>query len=1071
MPQPDNKREYGSTTQGSQRTVTPQGQKAANISPISGGAASAAPVLQIGQQAQIKQTGAELFQALGGAFQGISQGIQNYEKMYDMVSKRDYANFESEYYAEQERVHNDPKLMQDWMESSRYKPNRVTAGSYQRLRAGVYQRDYEAQQQDDVLSMQKFLVDKPLHEQISYLGGKLDSYEPDSPAYKWIEKTQLEAGSKAATQARAVTIGSQTLEAKNKNIDLAGQILATDQNAYGDVITTPRFRLALQAKALGLADIKQNEQGQWVFEMGEGGQQYDLSALPADLDASLAEGIGQAGIEKGNDYVEGMLSASILPKSVFNAGRGARNQSQVDSMNAFNALPSGESSDLIRGSDNPVSTAGSVADMIFNDPSMDDPQKREHLLHVLSTFESGAMSEEAYQQIESVLPDGVTDKRAAAEKMLRDLKAGINAKIHKVTNNQYNDSIVSLANDLNTATNPQQAREMGITHAMRIGVLPENSEAMVLGISIGAKGFPTPVAHSLDNIPPGFMPVGFIRPLFDESGMLPKGDVKFTLSDGYIQETLGEVTHLSEKQRELATKAVERITDWGAFEAAAQNPNLQIEDARLTRIAGIEGATVTVETATGEVAISPLDYILRPETAVANLSGAATALSGQAYNMAMATVAELSGLDPVKQEKEYGVAMMKLQRISDVYKTGNYGDEVKDPEQRALLSQGFLVAKIASETEQDFKDVWQQRANFTDTKITKAANDFLNPATDNPRRDQAYEALYGSSYAEDMNSEDPETQRQALYWKNEQIDSLTSNPWLAVSASNNTFTANQFDYNAHAVPFDPMNTYSLAGRPQSLPIDIMQTLVETGGWLPEGNEDPVDYLRLTVNQATGSDFSEDEFRKAYTTLSDPTTDGAMHGPVFEAIDEFITDNFDVGKSDTPPSGNRAVNESGEPIRYVKYGINVKIGSEMHSVLKGTNIAIRREISGNGIPLANRRTSHEVQQETLTTQQDLIIRKEVDNQIKSTFAKAVPFGSGVALKAATAGYAARPILHGAAVAAAETVVETVDSGKKIIEAVKDNAESLIVPGPIMGAYRGAYGAIKNRISDLWNYYYR
>ncbi len=1070
MPQPDNKREYGSTTQGSQRTVAPQGQKAADISPVSGGAASAAPVLQIGQQAQIKQTGAELFQALGGAFQGISQGIQNYEKMYEMVSKRDYANFESDYYAEQERVHNDPKLMQDWMESSRYKPNRVTAGSYQRLRAGVYQRDYEAQQQDDILSMQQAMVDKPLHEQISYLGDKLDSYEPDSPAYKWIEQTQLKAGTTAAAQSRAVSIGSQTLEAKNKNIELAGQILATNRNAYGDVITTPRFRLALQAKALGLADIKQNEQGQWIFETLQG-QQYDLSALPADLDASLAEGIGQAGIEKGNDYVEGMLKASILPASVFNAGGGARNQNQVDSMNAFNALPSGESSDLIRGSDNPVSTAGSVSEMVYNDSSMDNPQKREYLLNVLATFEAGAMSDEAYEQIESTLPDGVTDKRAAAEKMLRDLKDDINAKIYKVTSKQYNDNIISFANDLDKATNPNQARGVAAGHAMKMGVLPENSEAMVLGISIGANGFPTPVATSLDNIPPGFIPVGFTRPLFDESGMLPKGDVQFTMSDGFIQETLGNVKYLNEEQQELAAKAVERITDWGAFEAAAQNPNLQIEDARLARIAGIEGATVTVETAQGEVAISPLDYILRPETAVANLSGTATALSGQAYNMAMSTVAELSGLDPEKQSKEYGVAMMKLQRISDVYKTGNYGEKVKDPEQRAMLSQGFLVAKIASETNQDFSDVWQQRANFTDTKITKAANDFLDPAADNPRRDQAYESLYNSSYTEDMNSEDPEKNRQALYWKNEQIDSLTSNPWLAVSASNNTFTADQFDYNSHAVPFDPMNTYSLPGRPQSLTIDVMQTLVETKGWLPEGSEDPVDYLRLLVNQATDSSFSEDEFRNAYSTLSDPTTDGGMYGPVSEAIDRFVADNFDVGKSDTPPSGNRTVNENGEPIRHVRYPIKVKSGSEIHSVLRNTNIAIRREISGNGIPLTNRRTSHEVQQETLTSQQDLIVRKAVNSQVKDVIAKSVSLGPGVAPGAATAGYLASPILQEAGSLAAEAAVETVDSGRKIIEAVKDNAESLIVPGPIMGVYRGTYGAVKNRISELWNYYYR
>ena len=975
MPTPDNKREYGSETQGSQRTVAPRGQKAANISSISGGAAAAQPVLQIGQQGQIQQTGAELYQALSGAFNGVAQGIQNYQKMYDMVSQRDYANFESEYYAEQERVHGDPKLMQDWMESSRYEPNRVTAGSYQRLRAGVYQRDYEAQQEDDILSMQQAMVDKPLHEQISYLGSKIDSYEPDSPAHKWIEQTQLKAGTTAAAQSRAVTIGSQTLEAKNKNIELAGQILASDRNAYGDVITTPRFRLALQAKSLGLADIKQNEQGQWVFEMfGEGDQQYDLSALPADLDESLAEGIGQAGINQGNDYVEGMLKASILPASVFNAGGGAKKQGQVDILNAYNALPGGGGADLIRSSKNPLATAGGVAQMIDGDPDMLPAQKREYLTNILSTFEQGSMSEASWEQIESTLPDGVMDKRASAEKMLKDVKHRINGAIHKATNQQYNNSIVDFATALGGATNPDEARQITTEHAMKMGVLPENSDARALGMTMGANGVPLPVSVPLDRIPLGFIHVGFSRPMFDGSGELPTtGDVRFTKSDRFIEETLsGGVRYLNEDQRELASKTMQAASDWSAFEQAASNPNVQIGDDQLTRLAGLPGAHVNVQTATGTAKISPLDYILNPKTATANLSGTATALSGQALETVASTVSALAEVNP--NSDEHKKLMFKLQRISDVYSDGNYGPKTSDPTQQEMLSQGFLVAKIATKTGQPFEEAFQNRANYSSSIVTKAVNEAMNPLTENPKRDGTYTNLYGSSYAEDMAAAEGSPEKmQALYWKNAQENKLKSNPWLSVSSANGTFGGDLFNYNSHAVPFDPANTYSPKGRPNSLIGDVVQTLMDTPGWVPDG-QDPKEYIRLQVNKATGSNLTSDEFNAGWDDLTNPAVDGGIRGGTANAIAEFVETNFKVGKSSTPP--NKRVNEDNEEIRDVAYPITLKTDGELYSLFpNGLNISLRREISAVGVPLADRKTGHEVQGALLNSRYYDAIAKE------------------------------------------------------------------------------------------------
>ena len=122
MPQPDNRRERGAKTQTSQQTVAPQGQMPGTISPISGGAAAAAPVLQIGQQAQIKKTGAELYQAIAGVAQGVQQGIKNYEQMYSLVSETEYADFETSYIKENERVKGDPTKMKTWMDAQTYKP-------------------------------------------------------------------------------------------------------------------------------------------------------------------------------------------------------------------------------------------------------------------------------------------------------------------------------------------------------------------------------------------------------------------------------------------------------------------------------------------------------------------------------------------------------------------------------------------------------------------------------------------------------------------------------------------------------------------------------------------------------------------------------------------------------------------------------------------------------------------------------------------------------------------------------------------------------------------------------------
>ena len=1059
MPQPDNKREYGSTTQGSQRTVAPQGQMAADISPISGGAAAAQPVLQIGQQAQIKQTGAELYQALSGAFQGISQGIQNYEKMYDMVSKRDYANFESEYYAERERVNNDPKLMQDWMESSRYKPNRVTAGSYQRLRAGIYERDYEAQQQDDVLAMQKALVDKPLHEQIAYLGREIDNYEPDSPAYKWIERTQIEAGTKAASQARSVEVGTQTLEAQNKNIDLAGSILAADQKRYGDVLTTPRFRLALQAQSLGLASIEQDENGSYVFrELKEGGQTYALDALPQDLDERLAEGIGQKGLELGNDYVEGMLQASRLPASVINGGSSGKTRIQGDIINTLNSLGAGADTVAInlRSSDNPIATAGAVAEQIMADPGMTSAQKREHLMQVSSTFEEGSLSEAAWEQIESILPEDVTDKRQAAERMVRGLKEQVNGKIHKASSEMYSKHIVTLGESLSKATTPDEARRAVQESAMRAAILPENSNALALGVSfVPGAGF-TPVSFPAEDIPSGVVPVGFVRPMYDQTGALPKkGKVNFAISpEDFVQESLGSVNnvkYLNEQQKKAASEMVQRISDWSSFEQAVTG-GAPLNGEQLSRLAKIPGAHVTVQTENGPVEMTPLRYLLDPRTDYGNLTTGARALFPQAYAAVQESAAVITEAEP--GSPEYNAAMITLERASHVYGNGNYAEDTSQ-DKKDLMKNGFLMAKIAAKTGRPVKEVFQYKANLSSDLLSKEAEKALKPDTVNPARDMAYEDRYGTSYVEDsQNTEDPEAQRRALWWQQTQLKAIKANPHLAFSTTNGTFDPSLFVYNDAPAPVDPKQTYNSPGRPTTVVGDVIQTLMDTPGWTGNGSS-PGEYLFLQVKQATGDLFTREEFDEALEDLTDPTSDGGFRDPGHKAIISFVNNNFSIGDTNTAPT--LSVSEGNQVLRNVAYDVRVKPGSELSGLVM-TNVAIQRQVSATGEPLPSRRTAQEAGEANLSTVSANLITDGVSRVIVKGGAAGIDAVTGNKLATMAEGVVG-PL-------AAQAVTAGIG---KLAEVEADVKQSTREIAHFFDTWGGLREAAQKRIIDLYKYW--
>lgn len=287
MPQPDNRREQGGITQATQQTVAPTGQMAASISPISGGAAAAAPVLQIGQQAQIQQTGAELYQALAGVAQGIAQGTQNFEKMYNLVSETDYAEFETAYLTEHDRVKGDPTKLKVWMDSQTYKPNRVTSKRYHGLRAQINGKAYEEDQNDMWMADLNKISMMNTTDGLDYLRQRIDQHDPNSPYAKQAERKMIELQSQVATSVHNVNMQGMFLNYQEDNVRLTEQLKTNP--SFAQSLDNPAYELILANRALGLATV---DPATGMVQL-KSGEVFDLNSVTAESMAALQNNIGE----------------------------------------------------------------------------------------------------------------------------------------------------------------------------------------------------------------------------------------------------------------------------------------------------------------------------------------------------------------------------------------------------------------------------------------------------------------------------------------------------------------------------------------------------------------------------------------------------------------------------------------------------------------------------------------------------------------------------------------------------------------------------------------------------------
>ena len=298
MPQPDNRRERGAATRATgPGQVAPSGltMPGGSVSTSSGqAAANINGQVQIGQQGQIKDAGTGLYLALSGLFSGVGEGIKAYEKVYELQSESDYADFDTAYTQEAERVHQDPKKMKVWLDNQSYTPNRITAKKYNTLAAHVNEKDYVSYQNDEYIEFQKSIIGHTPDEQLKRTAYMMEMVEEDSPLWNKLREDSLTLESTVSEIARATTLSQFEQEITIGNQELKRQLRESSGGTLDYILDTEVFKLMLQANAL-LGDeefsidttnqtITFNERSWPLSEINEG--------IAVELQAELMEALG-----------------------------------------------------------------------------------------------------------------------------------------------------------------------------------------------------------------------------------------------------------------------------------------------------------------------------------------------------------------------------------------------------------------------------------------------------------------------------------------------------------------------------------------------------------------------------------------------------------------------------------------------------------------------------------------------------------------------------------------------------------------------------------------------------------
>ena len=387
MPQPDNRRATGSATQTSQQVVGPQGQQSANISAVGMGAAQVGPSVQIGQQAQIRDAGTALYEAISGAARGVQQGIQNYEDMYKMVSERDYANFETEYVKQSELVKGDRQKMRAWLSNNTYQPNRVTAKRYWNLHADVNLKAYEEDQLDILRDFSFRTKDLLPDDKMNEMEQMLKKLDPESPAAMRIEQDLVKLSSEQVFENRRIQVSGMETKYKIENEQLISNVKKNHGSKYDMQLSSTMFQQLLAARTLGVVEMDAENAG-----ITYGNQSYSFEDFPPELMPNVIEEMSERGMSLGADVYGAHIGATNLPRSLL--GNSQKNQSSPSDILAAQQ----EMFQVLKN--NPSGFLATLARNSGGDPVAAQKNFQKGLNSILSA--KPQTTEEAIQQIDNI---------------------------------------------------------------------------------------------------------------------------------------------------------------------------------------------------------------------------------------------------------------------------------------------------------------------------------------------------------------------------------------------------------------------------------------------------------------------------------------------------------------------------------------------------------------------------------------------------------------------------------------------------------------------------------------------
>ncbi len=235
MPQPDNRRAQGKAAGRYGNQVGPEGTSGVYTGTVGSTAGTAGAQVQIGQQAQIIKTGAELYQSLEGLAKGIEGGIAQFERWEEKIAKSEYNTFQSELTEYSRSVQGDPKRTAEWARAQSYRPNRVVAREYNQTMASMEGLEYDSYQDDLLAKISKEASVMPIDKATEHMSSAMSQLHPTDKAYKALAESVNTNNSKMTAIASS---NQQLLISQEQNtgiFDLGAALLATNKVTPGDL--------------------------------------------------------------------------------------------------------------------------------------------------------------------------------------------------------------------------------------------------------------------------------------------------------------------------------------------------------------------------------------------------------------------------------------------------------------------------------------------------------------------------------------------------------------------------------------------------------------------------------------------------------------------------------------------------------------------------------------------------------------------------------------------------------------------------------------------------------------------